>query len=181
MSRIGLGISATVIIIGLVAGAYAQNTIGSHDPFMGLGGPGWRGDLGRFGGRGGPLGVLGPLGPMMARQLNLSDAQKERFKSIQASHRDDMKALGDRAMAAHQALEAAVTAETFDEVTIRSRSSEVAAVGADMAVARARIRAEVLQVLTAEQQAQLKQMQAQMQQRAEHRRQRMEGGSTTSR
>jgi Spy/CpxP family protein refolding chaperone len=48
-----------------------------------------------------------------------------------------------------------------------------------MAVARARIRAEILQVLTAEQQAQLKQMQAQMQRRAESRRQRMEGGSTS--
>jgi Spy/CpxP family protein refolding chaperone len=175
MTRIGLGISATVIVVGLVAGAFAQNTTGARDPFMGRGGPGWSGDSGRFGGRGGLLSVLGP----MARELNLSDAQKERFKSIEASHRDEMKALGDRAMAAHQALEAAVTAETFDEVTIRSRSSEVAAVGADMAVARARIRAEVLQVLTAEQQAQLKQMQAQMQQRAEHRRQRMEGGSTS--
>jgi protein CpxP len=77
-----------------------------------------------------------------------------------------MKALGDRAMAARQALQAAITAETFDETTIRSRSTEVAAVEADMAVARARIRAEVLQVLTPEQQAQLKQMEAQMQQRA---------------
>ena len=167
MTRIGLGISATVIVIGLVAGAFAQNTTGARDPFMGRGGFGWRGDSGGFGGRGGLLGVLGP----MARQLDLSDAQMERFKSIAASHRDDMKALGDRAMAAHQALEAAVTAETFDEATIRSRSTEVAAVQADMAVARARIRAEVLQVLTSEQQAQLKQMQAQMQQRAASRRQ----------
>jgi protein CpxP len=167
MTRIGLGISATVIVIGLVAGAFAQNTTGARVPFMGRGGPGWQGDSGGFRGRGGLLGVLGP----MARELNLSDAQKERFKSIAASHRDDMKALGDRAMAAHQALEATVTAETFDEATIRSRSTEVAAVEADMAVARARIRAEALQVLTPEQQTQLKQMQAQMQRRAASRRQ----------
>jgi len=167
MTRIGLGISATVIVIGLVAGAFAQNTTGARDPFMGRGGPGWWGASGRFGGRGGLLGVLGP----MARQLNLSDAQKERVKSIEASHRDEMKALGDRAMAANQALQAAVTAETFDETTIRSRSTDVAAVEADMAVARARIRTEVLQVLTPEQQAQLKQMEAQMQQRVADRRQ----------
>jgi Spy/CpxP family protein refolding chaperone len=166
MTRMGLGLSAAIIVIGLVAGAFAQNTTGGRVPFMGRGGPGWGGDSG-FGGRGGLLGVLGP----MARQLNLSDAQKERVKSIAASHRDDMKALGDRAIAAHQALEASVTAETFDEATIRSRSTEVAAVEADMAVARARIRTEILQVLTSEQQAQLKQMQAQMQQRAASRRQ----------
>jgi protein CpxP len=167
MSRIGLGISATVIVIGLVAGAFAQNTTGAQDPFTGRGGPGWRGASGSFGGRGGLLGVLGP----MARELNLSDAQKERLKSIESSHRDDVKAFDNRAMSAHQGLEAAVTAETFDEATIRSRSTEVAAVEADMAVARARIRAEVLQVLTAEQQTQLKQMQAQMQQQAASRRQ----------
>jgi Spy/CpxP family protein refolding chaperone len=166
MTRIGLGISSAIIVIGLVAGAFAQNTTAGRVPFMGRGGPGWGGDWG-FGGRGGLMSVLGP----MARQLNLSDAQTERVKSIAASHRDDMKALGDRAMAAHQALEAAVTAETFDEATIRSRSTEVAAVEADMAVARARIRAEILQVLTSEQQAQLKQTQAQMQQRAASRRQ----------
>jgi Spy/CpxP family protein refolding chaperone len=86
-----------------------------------------------------------------------------------------MKALADRAMAAHQALEAAVTAEAFDEATIRSRSTEVSAVEADMAVARARIRAEALQVLTSEQQARLKQLQAAMQQRAADRRQHMKG------
>jgi protein CpxP len=175
MTRIGLGISATVIVIGLVAGAFAQNTTGTRDPFIGRAGPGWWGDSGPFGGRGGVLGVLGP----MARELDLSDAQKERFKSIKASHRDDMKALGDRAMAARQALQAAITAETFDETTIRSRSTEVAAVDADMAVARARIRAEVLQVLTPEQQAQLKQMEAQMQQRAASRRQHMKRESTS--
>jgi Spy/CpxP family protein refolding chaperone len=88
-----------------------------------------------------------------------------------------MKALGDRAMTAHEALETAVTSATFDEATIRSRTSDVAAVEADIAVARARIRAEALQVLTPEQQAQLKQMQTQLQQRAESRRQhKQEGG-----
>jgi protein CpxP len=171
MTRIGLGVSASIIVIGLVAGAFAQNTTGGRVPFMGRGGPGWGGDRG-FGGPSGLMGVLGP----MARQLNLSDAQKERVKSIAASHRDDMKALGGRAMAAHQALEAAVTAETFDEATIRSRSTDVAAVEADMAVARARIRGEILQVLTPEQQAQLKQLQAQMQQRGASRRQHREDG-----
>jgi len=61
------------------------------------------------------------------RGLNLSDQQKDRFKSIEASHRADMTALGAQALAAYQAPEAAVAADTFDETTIRSRASDVAA------------------------------------------------------
>jgi protein CpxP len=167
MARIGVGIGAVAIIIGLVAGAHAQNTTGTQDPFMGRGG---RGGFGPSGGRDGVLGLLEPLGPM-AQRLNLSDAQKDRLKSIKASHQADRKALDAQALAAHQALEAAVAADTFDETTIRSRASDVAAVEGDLAVTRARIRAEVLQVLTPEQQAQLKRIQTQMQQRAESRRQ----------
>ena len=45
----------------------------------------------------------------------------------------------------------AVTADTIDEALIRQKSAEVAAVDADMAVARARAHAEVFQILTAEQ------------------------------
>src|SRR3984893_17252672 len=50
MARIGLGIGAATIIIGLVAGAHAQNTTGTQDPFMGRGG---RGGFGPSGGRDG--------------------------------------------------------------------------------------------------------------------------------
>ena len=78
-ARIRLGISATAIIIGLVARAHVQNTTGKQDPFMGRGG---RGGFGPSpSGRGdGVLGLLGPPGPM-AQQLNLSDAEKDRFES----------------------------------------------------------------------------------------------------
>jgi periplasmic protein CpxP/Spy len=115
--------------------------------------------------------MLGPL-PMLARELGLSDAQKDQIKGIAESHRNEWKGLADREMAARQALNAAVTADTIDEATIRQRSSEVAAVEADMAVARARAHAEVFQVLTAEQQAKAKQLQTQMQQRMQSRRSR---------
>ena len=67
------------------------------------------------------------------------------------------------------------TADALDEATIRAKSSEVAAVDADTAVARARIRVEIFQILTAEQQAQAKQMQAEMKQRLEQMRQRRPG------
>jgi protein CpxP len=103
--------------------------------------------------------------PMFARELNITDAQKEQIKNIAESHRDEWKALADRGRAAHEALRLSVTAETVDEALIRQRSAEVAAVEADMAVARARAHAEVLQILTPEQKAQAKTLQSQAQER----------------
>jgi protein CpxP len=155
MTRISLGIAPVVIAIGLVAGASAQNTNGGPGPFNGRGGPP---PGGRFGGpgRGGPLGLPGPI----LQQLNLSDAQKDRVKSIADAHRDEMKSVHDRAMTTHQALDAAINADVFDEAAIRTRSTEVAAVDADMAVLHARIRSEMFQVLTPEQQAQAKALMA---------------------
>lgn len=158
MTRITLGIAPLVVAIGIAAGASAQNTNGGPRPFMGRGGPP---PGGRFGGpgRGGPGGPLGLPGPMLER-LNLSDAQKDQVKSIADAHRDDMKSIHERTMTAHQALDAAVIADVFDEAAIRSRSMEVAAVDADMAVLQARVRSEVFQVLTPEQQSQAKAMMA---------------------
>ena len=99
--------------------------------------------------------------PMLGRQLNLTDAQRGQIKAIADSHKDEWKALADRERSAHQALVAAVTADTLDEATIRQKSAEVAAVDADAAVARARVHAEVMQILTADQKAQLKTLTAQ--------------------
>jgi protein CpxP len=109
---------------------------------------------------------------MMLGRLDLSDAQKEQVRTIVESHRDELRELGERGMHARQALEAAVMANVFDEAAIRAAAAEVGVVEADMAVARARISAEVHQVLTAEQQAKLEQLRAQMRERMESRRQR---------
>jgi len=109
---------------------------------------------------------------MMLGRLDLSDAQKEQVRTIVESHRDELGALGQRGMNARQALDAAVMAEVFDEGAIRTAAAEVGAVEADMAVARARISAEVYQILTADQQAKLKELRAQMRERMESRRER---------
>ena len=174
--RLALGLATGVLVLGVGAGVYAtaQNT--NQDPRsfsrgMGPGGPGGRGGpfdsaQGRRGGPGGPMGML----PMLARELNITDAQKAQIKTIADSHRDEWKALGDRARTAHEALQQAVTADTVDEGLIRQRSAEVAAVEADMAVARARAHAEVFQLLTPEQKTQAKTLQSQVQERMKERR-----------
>ena len=157
--RLALGVATGVLVLGVGAGLYAtgQNTNQDPRPFS-------RG--GRMGGPGGPMGML----PMFARELNITDAQKAQIKTIADSHRDEWKALGDRARTAHEALRQAVTADTVDEGLIRQRSAEAAAVEADMAVARARAHAEVFQLLTPEQKTQAKTLQSQVQERMKERR-----------
>jgi Spy/CpxP family protein refolding chaperone len=96
--------------------------------------------------------------PMLGPRLGLTDAQKDQIKAIAQSHKDEWKALADRERTAHQALEAAITADTLDDALIRQKSAEASAVDADAAVARAHAHAEVVQILTADQKTQLKTM-----------------------
>jgi periplasmic protein CpxP/Spy len=153
LTRIGVGIGAVAMTVGLVAGGYvsAQNTDGPRGPFAER--------------RGGPGGPMRGLGPTFARHLNLTDAQKDQVKGIMDSHRDESKALGDRAMKARQALQTAVMADALDEGLIRARAAELAAIESDLAVAQARIHDEVFRILTPDQQAQAREAQSQMQQR----------------
>lgn len=147
IKRIALALAVASIAVG--AGVYAaaqdQNTNQTPRPFMGRGGPGG------FGG-GGPMAFL----PRFGRAIQLTDSQRDQIRAIAATHKDEWKALADRARAAHGALMDAVTADDVDESLIRQKSAEVAAVDADMAVARARVHAEVAQVLTADQKSKLK-------------------------
>ena len=101
---------------------------------------------------------MGALGSVVAH-LDLTDAQKDQLKGIMDSHRDESKGLGDRAMKARQALRAAVTADTVDEGLIRTRAAELATIESDLAVAQARIHADVFRILTPEQQAQAREAQ----------------------
>ncbi len=161
VTRIALTLGAGLIALGVSAGAYVhaqdQNTNPQPPPFRGRGmGPGGPGR-----GPGGPMGMLPMLGP----RIGLTDAQKDQIKAIADTHKDDWKALADRSRAAHMAVDAAISADTIDEATIRQKSAEAAAVEADMAVARAHARAEVWQILTADQKTQLKTMQTEMKQR----------------
>jgi protein CpxP len=153
--RITLGAAAALLTIGLGAGAFAhaqdQNTDRPARPFAG------RGRMGGPGGPGGPMGML----PML-RELNLTDAQKDQIKSIAASHKDEWQAIFERERKAREALNQAVTADALNDALVRQKSAELGAVEADAAVARAHAHAEVMQILTADQKAQLKELQSKM-------------------
>lgn len=110
------------------------------------GGPGMRGP-------GGPMG----LGPGF-RELDLTEEQRAQLKSIAESHRDEFKAAGQKARAAHDGMQALLEAETIDEAAIRAKSTEVAAAEADVMILNAKMRHESLQILTADQLTRLKEL-----------------------
>jgi protein CpxP len=159
VQRLSLTLGAVLIAAGLGAGAFVhaqdQNTSPQPPPFRGgRMGPGGPGGPGRMGGPGGPMGMLPMLGP----QLNLTDAQRDQIRAIADGHKDEWKALADRARTAHMALEQTINADSVDDAAIRQRSADASAVDADIAVARAHARAEVFQILTDAQKSQLASM-----------------------
>ena len=107
--------------------------------------------------------------PMFGPQIGLTDTQRDQIKTIADAHKDEWKALADRARTAHDALNDTVIADAIDEASIRQKSAEVAAIDADLAVARAHAHAEVFQILTSEQRAQVKKMQSEMKNRMKNR------------
>jgi protein CpxP len=149
--RTALGVIAVLLSAGVYAASQDQNTNQPAPPFKG-----GRGGPGRFGGPGGPMGIL----PMFGRELDLTDTQRDQIKAIVETHRDEWSALNDRSRAAHDALQAAVTAAPVNEAVIRDNSAQLAAVEADLAIARAHVHAEVLQLLTDDQKTKLKELES---------------------
>jgi Spy/CpxP family protein refolding chaperone len=85
------------------------------------------------------------------RQLGVTADQRQQIRAILETRRADLKPLRDQALAARRGLADAIAAPAVNEQAIREASAKLAAVQADLAVLRARVRAEVFQVLTPEQ------------------------------
>jgi Spy/CpxP family protein refolding chaperone len=154
MKTIGLAAVAAAAFgaAAVSAAPQDQNTNAPRPPFSRMGPP--RGGL-----MGLPFGIMGLAG-RMAERLELSDAQKDQLKAIAAAHRDEFRALAERASTARQALTQAVMADPVNDAAIQQASAGLAAVESDLAVAAAHVRAEMFQVLTDDQKATLKQMAA---------------------
>ena len=131
-------------------------------------------------GPGGPGRGAGPFGPggrgfaegFALGQLNLSDAQKQQVQSIMQQHRQQAQRVMQRLEQAMQAQRAAVNQVPVNEAAVRQAAAALAAIEADVAVDRARLHADIFNVLTVEQQEKAKQLEAQAQSRAQERRQR---------
>jgi len=105
-------------------------------------------------------------------QLDLSDAQKQQVSDIVKRHRQEAQPTMQRLQQAMEAQRAAIEASPVDESRVRAAAQDLAAVQADMAVDRARLRSDIFSILTVEQQAKAKQLEAQAQARMKERRQR---------
>jgi protein CpxP len=157
------GILMTMVAVVLaVAGTFATGSVlhaqRAHEGFGGFGGFG----PGGFGHR---------PGLAMLRQLDLTDQQRQQVRTIMQSHKADFQQIHQRIRAAFDAQHAAANATPADEATIRAKATEVGAAEGDLAVLMARVRAEVFQILTPDQQAKAQQLQQQRAQRMQERRQ----------
>jgi protein CpxP len=125
------------------------------------------------GGRRGPGGHMrgGAAAFLNLRGLDLTEAQQTQVRSILESHKAAFDEVRTKARDAHRAFAEATRAESIDEAAIRARSAEVAAAMADQAVLQAKVRGEVLNILTAEQKQKLEQQRAARQQRMQERQQ----------
>ena len=148
-----LGVSALVVaLVGGGALAYAQGP----EP----GGPR---------GRGPGFGPGGPGAGLSLRALDLTDAQQEQVRQLTQQNREQMRALMDRMRAAQEARRQAVEAIPFNESQVRSAMKDVAEVEADLAVAEARLQADIYALLSADQQQRLQKLRADREARAKER------------
>ena len=129
------------------------------------GGPGRGAGALRPGGRGFAAGFA--LG-----QLDLSDAQKQQVRDIMQRDREQMRSTMQRLDQAMQAQRAAIDQVPVNEQAVRAAAAQVATVQADLAVAQARVHADIWNILTPEQQTKAKELEQQAQARARERQQR---------
>jgi len=154
------GVAGVLVAAILLLGAVAEVAAQAQD---GRGRPGFA----RGGGPGG-LGLFGP-GGMGLEGANLTDAQKDQVKGIVDAHRAEMRGLLDRQAQARRMLTASADSGQVNEALAANVGNTTAAV----ALAEARLRAEVLQVLTPEQRAALQQRAAERAERFNARREKV--------
>lgn len=115
--------------------------------------------------KGGPRGMLPGLGA-----LDLEDAQRDQIREIAEQNRDAGATIARQLQVARAALNEVVVAEVVNESVIRARAAELATLEADEAVQRAYVTAQILQVLTADQRAEWREIRANAKERASERR-----------
>jgi Spy/CpxP family protein refolding chaperone len=151
-------LTAGVLVVGLLAAgaAFAQGEPGR---------PGGRG------GRGGPGGPRGAVDLPLA-QLNLTDAQRQQVRDLTQRRVQAGEEVQQRLRAAMDARRAAVNALPVNEGAIRSTTADLVAAETEAAILQAHLRADIVALLTPEQQDQLKKVEAARAARANARRNR---------
>lgn len=106
----------------------------------------------------------GPRGPhgggfggpgMELRGLDLTDAQKAQVKQIMTAEKPTMKPLMQQEMQNHQQMTALVRGGSFEEAKAQPIAAQEAQIHSQLAVERAKIDAQIYQLLTPEQKTKL--------------------------
>lgn len=119
------------------------------------------------------------MGAPLFSQLQLSDTQKSEIHDIFANNRDTIRPLIQQLREKQAALRQS-SEGNFDESAVRAQAQDIASIQAQLIVARAHIRNQVLGVLTDEQKAHLSELRAERMQQFREWRQQHSAPSTPS-
>lgn len=104
-----------------------------------------------FGHRGGFDSLLGRMGDY----LELTDAQRTQMKSIIAKEKGTMRPLMQQLAQGNQQMRQLEEASTFDEAKVRTLATQQSQTLTELMVQKARIKSEMVQVLTPDQKTKL--------------------------
>jgi Spy/CpxP family protein refolding chaperone len=110
-------------------------------------------------GHGHEFGMEGHRMRFFAKSLNLTDDQKAQMKTIMQKEHPTMKPLFQQERQIDQELRAYVEGP-YDEAKVRTLATQKAQIDVERTVAETRVHNQLYQLLTADQQAKLKQMEA---------------------
>ena len=152
-NRILIIAGIAVLVIGAAALAIGR----------GFQGGGWHAFQGPEGHGRGPDGHgHGDMLEHMARELNLTDAQKAQVKTIMESAESSSQGTREKLEEVHKQIEAATANGQFDETQVRTLASQQAQLEADMMVEHLRAKSKVFAILTAEQRTKAEEMHKRM-------------------
>jgi protein CpxP len=139
-------VGAVLGLTMLAAVAFGQSVVRTAGP-------------GRHGaGFGGMLGFFGDY-------LDLTDAQRTQMKAILAKEKPTIQPLIEQLAQGHQQMRQLEEATTFDEAKVRTLATQQSQTATELMVQKARIKSELVQVLTADQKAKLATFEARKQAR----------------
>jgi protein CpxP len=112
-------------------------------------------------GHGDPMGFdFGRMLHFYSDKLDLSSTQQEQLKAIWAREKPTLKPLMQQMHQYHEAMKTLESSGAFDEAKTRALATQSSATMIELQVQHARIKSEMMQVLTADQKTQLQQLEA---------------------
>jgi protein CpxP len=119
----------------------------------------------RASGHGHHRGGFGQMLGLYADYLDLTDAQRTQMKDIMTKEKPSIQPLMKQLADSHQQLRQLETAGTFDEAKVRAVATQQAQTMTELTVQKARIKSQLMQVLTPDQKDKMAKFEARRQAR----------------